>query len=126
MATKKTPKLTEHSKFLLPTPTGLLLLNIADIVFCKASDNYTEFYMQSGKKILAIKTLKVIEQIFTPYNFIRIHKSYLINILHVVEYKRTGGEGGQLIMTNKAELDVSRLKKTQLMGLIEKMAIIIV
>ena len=41
--------------------------------------------------------------------FLRIHKSFLINLMHVKEYVR--GEGGTVIMTNGMEIEVSRRKK---------------
>ena len=42
-------------------------------------------------------------------SFLRIHKSFLINLLHVREYER--GEGGTVIMSNGMEIEVSRRKK---------------
>jgi two-component system LytT family response regulator len=39
----------------------------------------------------------------------RIHKSYLINLLHVKEYIR--GEGGSVILSNNKEVEVARRKK---------------
>ncbi|MBK7468511.1 MAG: LytTR family transcriptional regulator [Saprospiraceae bacterium] len=41
----------------------------------------------------------------------RIHRSYLININHVKEYKK--GEGGFVLMSNKAEIEISRRKKDE-------------
>lgn len=41
--------------------------------------------------------------------FLRIHKSFLINLMHVKEYVR--GEGGTVVMSNGMEIEVSRRKK---------------
>jgi two-component system LytT family response regulator len=41
--------------------------------------------------------------------FLRVHKSYLINMLHVKEYIH----GGRVIMSNDIEIEVSRRKKDQ-------------
>lgn len=54
-------------------------LNIKDILYLKADNNTTDFYMEDGKIISAYKTLKVFENSL-PENFYRIHKSYIINI----------------------------------------------
>jgi DNA-binding LytR/AlgR family response regulator len=54
-------------------------LNIENILYLKADNNTTDFYMADGKIISAYKTLKVFEELL-PDNFYRIHKSYIINI----------------------------------------------
>jgi DNA-binding LytR/AlgR family response regulator len=53
-------------------------LCIDDILFLKADNNTTDFYMADGTVIGAYKTLKTFE-ICLPNNFLRIHKSYIIN-----------------------------------------------
>lgn len=52
------------------------------IVVLKADNNTTDFHMVDGSTIIAFKTLKVFENIL-PSNFIRIHKSYIINMDYV-------------------------------------------
>lgn len=53
-------------------------LNIEDIMYLKADNNTTDFYMNDGRVIGAYKTLKVFENVL-PKTFLRIHKSYIIN-----------------------------------------------
>ncbi|MCD2258073.1 LytR/AlgR family response regulator transcription factor [Psychroserpens luteolus] len=53
-------------------------LNIEDILYLKADNNTTDFYMADGRVIGAYKTLKVFENLL-PKTFLRIHKSYIIN-----------------------------------------------
>lgn len=53
-------------------------LNTNEIMFLKADNNTTDFYMEDGTIIGAYKTLKVFENTL-PQNFLRIHKSYIIN-----------------------------------------------
>jgi two-component system LytT family response regulator len=40
---------------------------------------------------------------------VRIHKSYLVNLLHVKEYLK--GEGGSVVLSNGKEVEVARRKK---------------
>lgn len=54
-------------------------LSISNILYLKADNNTTDFFMKDGRVIGAYKTLKVFEQSL-PDNFYRIHKSYIINI----------------------------------------------
>jgi len=53
-------------------------LNTDEILFLKADNNTTDFYMSDGNIISAFKTLKTFENVL-PENFLRIHKSYIIN-----------------------------------------------
>ncbi|MBP0904613.1 LytR/AlgR family response regulator transcription factor [Mariniflexile gromovii] len=53
-------------------------LNVDEILYLKADNNTTDFYMSDGTKISAYKTLKVFEDLL-PKTFLRIHKSYIIN-----------------------------------------------
>jgi len=53
-------------------------LNTDEILFLKADNNTTDFHMRDGSVIGAYKTLKTFENTL-PQNFLRIHKSYIIN-----------------------------------------------
>ena len=109
-----TPKLKKvDGKITLPQQDGFQILNVADILYCKADDNYTEIYLEN-KKILVSKTLKYFEEALTKFAFARIHKSYLVNVNEVVKYRK--GKGGSVVVSNGKELLVSASKKKDLLA----------
>jgi len=109
-----TPKLNKvDGKITLPQQDGFQILNVADILYCKADDNYTEIYLEN-KKILVSKTLKYFEEALTKFAFARIHKSYLVNVNEVVKYRK--GKGGSVVVSNGKELLVSASKKKDLLA----------
>ncbi len=55
-------------------------LNLSEIVYLKADNNTTDFHLASGKKVVGFKSLKIYDDLL-PSNFIRVHKSYIINII---------------------------------------------
>ncbi len=57
------------------------------------------------------KPLLEYDSLLKDTTFLRIHKSFLINLHHVKEYHR--GEGGMVIMSDNAEIEISRRKKEQ-------------
>lgn len=57
-------------------------LKIDNILYLKADNNTTDFYMNDGSVIGAYKTLKVFEKSL-PQIFLRIHKSYIVNSKYV-------------------------------------------
>lgn len=108
------PKLNKvDGKITLPQQDGFQVLNVSDILYCKADDNYTEIYLVN-KKILVSKTLKYFEEALSEFPFARIHKSYLVNVNEVVKYKK--GKGGSVVVSNGKELLVSAAKKKELLA----------
>lgn len=102
-----------EGKITLPQQDGFQVLEVGDIYFCKADDNYTEIYLET-KKIVVSKTLKYFEDALSAYDFARIHKSYLVNVAEVVKYKK--GKGGSVVLSNGKELSVSASKKAKLLS----------
>ena len=108
------PKLQRvEGKITLPQQDGFQVLNVADILYCKADDNYTEIFLEN-KKILVSKTLKYFEEALSDFPFARIHKSYLVNVNEVIKYRK--GKGGSVVVSNGKELLVSASKKKELLS----------
>ncbi|MCL6274892.1 LytTR family DNA-binding domain-containing protein [Muricauda sp. 2012CJ35-5] len=105
--------LKAEGKITIPQQDGFQVLDVSDIYFCKADDNYTEIYLEK-KKILVSKTLKYFEDALSDYAFARIHKSYLVNVGEVIKYKK--GKGGSVVLSNGKELSVSASKKATLLS----------
>jgi len=97
-------------KIVVQNISGFQVLNLQEILYLEGEVNYTKFYLRDGKTILISKTLKEYENLLKEQGFLRIHQSYLINLHHVVQYIK--GEGGQVVMSNRQELPVSRRKKS--------------
>ena len=102
-----------NGKITIPQQDGFQVLNVADILYCKADDNYTEIFLEN-KKILVSKTLKYFEEALSTYAFARIHKSYLVNVNEVIKYRK--GKGGSVVVSNGKELLVSASKKKELLA----------
>lgn len=98
-----------EQKICLPTVNGFQVISLKDVIYCEANSSYTNFMLTSSKKICASKTLLEYEGMLLDDAFLRIHKSYLINMQHITGY--TKGEGGIVTMVGGTELEVSRRKK---------------
>ena len=94
-----------EGKITIPMQSGFEVLQIQDIIYAKADDNYTELYLKNNQKKLVSKTLKYFEDLLKDNGFTRIHKSYLANINSIVSYKK--GSGGTIVLSNGKELSVS-------------------
>ncbi len=103
---KKQPR-----RITIPTAEGLQFINLEDIVYLEANNNYTYIYLSTQKKFLVSRTLKDFEDILPAESFLRIHHSNIINKSFVERYIR--GDGGQVVMCNGIVLDVSKRKKSE-------------
>ena len=99
----------QEMQLCIPSLRGFQVVMIHDILYCEAENTYTNIFLKDGKKILASRPLLDYETLLQDNLFFRVHKSFLINLKHVKEYQK--GEGGIVIMSNGAELEVSRRKK---------------
>ncbi len=109
------PKITTvKGKITIPQQDGFEVLETSDIMYCKADDNYTEIYLNTNKKKLVSKTLKYFELALRDNGFVRVHKSYLINVNEVVKYIK--GKGGSVVLSNGKEISVSVSKKSDLLS----------
>lgn len=99
----------DEQKICLPTVNGFQVISLKDVIYCEANNSYTNFMLTSSKKICASKHLLEYESLLLNDAFLRVHKSYLINMHHITSYTR--GEGGIVTMVDGTELEVSRRKK---------------
>lgn len=105
-----------HDKLAIPTGEGFIIVPVNEIVYCHADSNYTRFHLIDKKCILSSYSLKQYDEILTTQSFFRAHRSYLINLSHVKMYKR--GEGGEIIMSNGHEIELSRTHKDEFLHLL--------
>ena len=102
------------SNLAVPTIEGFEFIPVDKLVRCEANDKYTHFYLRDGKKIIASRTLKEIEDQLKPFmHFVRVHHSFVVNLNQIVKYIR--GEGGHLIMSDGSTVAVSRSRKESLL-----------
>jgi len=101
-------------KITIPQLNGFEVINISDILYCKADDNYTEIHLNTNKKKIVSKTLKYFEDILIDGSFARVHKSYLVNVNEVVKYVK--GKGGSVVLSNGKEIMVSASRKSALLS----------
>src|SRR5215510_8564020 len=102
------------TKIAIPTAEGFELIPSDEVVRCEADDNYTHLYLKNKTKIIACRTLKEMEEQLQDFSsFLRVHHSYVVNLNEVNKYIR--GEGGYLVMSDGATVNVSRSRKEPLM-----------
>jgi two-component system LytT family response regulator len=110
---------TDPPKIILSTAERINVVQIKDIIRCESDNYYTFFYFTNGKKLLVSKTLKENEELLSEHNFIRPHKSHLVNALYIKSYNKK--DGGYIVMTDGSEVPVSRRKKEKIIEIINNL-----
>lgn len=105
-----------HTRLALNTQEKIHVVNIADIIRCESSGNYTEFFLKENKKLLVTRTLKDYEDLLTPQGFYRVHQSYLINTSFIKEFNKNEDE---LIMNDGSRIPVSTRRRTDVIKMLE-------
>lgn len=103
---KKADKLT------IATKNGYYFININEIIYCESESNYTVFHLKDNKKIIASRTLKEYESLLERHNFLRVHKSYLINKEKI--FKLNKGRNYNIDMGNGAQIPIARNKQNEI------------
>lgn len=98
-------------KLALSTMEGVFFFEPASIIRCEGENNYTRFYFPDRKPLLVSKTMKEYEEILADHQFIRVHKSHLVN----KKFVRYLDKEGLLWLTDGSHIAVSRRKKEEVM-----------
>jgi two-component system LytT family response regulator len=83
-------------------------IELATITRCESDGNYTAFYLKNGEKLLISKTLKEYDELLSPYGFLRVHQSHLINLKEIKKFHK----GRRRIYQNERRLICQHLSPT--------------
>lgn len=103
----------QFHKIAIPTMEGLQMVTVDSILYCTSDSNYTVLALKDHQKVVASRTLKEIEELLEDYSFLRVHHSSLVNLNEISKYIK--GEGGYLVMSDNASVNVSRSRKDSLL-----------
>ena len=84
-------------------------IKISSITFIEPIGNYSKIATIEGKHCLVLKTLKQWQEELPDNNFVRIHRSSIVNIEHVDHIEKNPDSGHLAFLKNKPEpIEVSR------------------
>ena len=112
-------KETDPHKIVLSTSEKIHIIETDQILRCESDNYYTNFFLADGKKILVSKTLKENEELLSDHNFIRPHKSHLVNVKYIKGFLRS--DGGYIELTDGSKIPVSRRKREKIIDIITHM-----
>jgi two-component system LytT family response regulator len=78
------------------------LVKYADIIYIESVGEYVRLHLTSGSSIMTLLRLKNIESALPANRFMRVHRSYIVNLGHVTGYAR-----GRVYLDNEEYVPIS-------------------
>lgn len=101
-------------KIILKTSDSIFVVNIQNIIRCESDSNYTTVYLNDNRKIVISRTLKDFDELLNGFNFLRIHRSHLINTNYILRYDKNNNS---VEMQDHSVIPVSQRKKDDLINI---------
>ncbi len=99
------------TKIAIPGPHGVTFIDLNEIVYAEASNNYSKLILTDKRTFIISKTLKDVQEVLEEEHFLRVHRQYIINLNHVKQFNRNEGI---LTMVNGEHIPVARNQKEHL------------
>lgn len=112
-------KTTESPKIILTTADKIHLISVNNIIRCESDNYYTRLFFTDGNTLLVSKTLKEVEKLLSGFDFIRPHKSHLVNVHFIRGFLKH--DGGSMLMSDGTEVPVARRKKEMVLEVLNQL-----
>ncbi|MBN1651111.1 MAG: response regulator transcription factor [Bacteroidales bacterium] len=109
----------KDKKIVLKTTENIHVIPIDDVIALSSDRNYTRFYFVNKPNIIVSKTLKEFESILQDFNFMRVHRSHIINLKYIERYEKN--DGGYAVMHGDLKFEVSHRKRDELIEFFEQL-----
>lgn len=105
-------------KISISTSDKIHLIEVDDIIRCESDNYYTNIYFKDGTNLLVSKTLKEMEQKLEEYDFVRTHKSHLVNMRCIMNFIK---DEMMVLLTDGTKVPVSKRKKERILEVINNL-----
>ena len=102
------------TRLLVPGGRKDCFINVNEIDWIEAADYYCCLHV-GAKSLMLRETIKQLAETLDPENFVRIHRSIIVNVNRVQEIFREGRSEGSVSLMNGQRLKMSRAGWQQLL-----------
>jgi two-component system LytT family response regulator len=99
--------------------TRVQIIPVAKLDYAEAQDDYVAL-ASLGKKHLKQQTISSLEAALDPKNFVRIHRSYLLNLERVARLEPYSKDSHVVILNDGTRLPVSRAGYARLKAFLDQ------
>ena len=93
------------------------IIDLSDIYYIEAENVYSILYLLGDKKLVCSqRSLKDYDEMLADKGFFRCHKSYLVNLSHIVSLDKQ--DNHDIILKNHTKIPLARRRKDELLSLL--------
>lgn len=108
----------ESSRVVVKNGTKIKIIPTSEIIYLEAYDDYVKIYTSEGFQ-LKKKTMSYFESVFDPVNFLRVHRSFLVQLNQITRIEMVDKNAHIALLKNGVEIPLSRsgyLKLKEILG----------
>lgn len=79
----------------------IVRISVSDIIYIESQSEYLKFHLATGTPLMVLMSIKRIAELLPQDKFVRIHRSYVVNMSHVNEILRM-----RIIMDSSVNLPI--------------------
>lgn len=99
--------------------TRVFIIPVAKLEYAEAQDDYLAL-VSDGKKHLKQQTISSLESGLDPSRFMRIHRSFIVNLERVARLEPYGKDSHVAVLTNGVQLPVSKAGYARLRSFLDR------
>jgi two-component system LytT family response regulator len=104
----------------LPLQSGYEYIPLEEIEYLEADGSYVRVVLTNQKQKVISKNLKYFEQTLQDFpQFLRVHRSYLVNMNHLISYSKS--DGGSITLSSQKVISISRERKANFISFIDSL-----
>lgn len=112
--TAEVSRIDDNDAIFLKTEHRIVRINVTNIRYIEGMSEYLKIYLKEGKPLVVLLSMKKMEERLSSTNFMRIHRSYIINLNEIQEVNKN-----RVILDQDTYLPIGDLYRDQLNRYIE-------
>ena len=101
------------NRLAIPTLQGFKIIGLHEVIYCRAERNYTLVILEGGEKEMVSKNLGKFEALLDEQQFVRVHRSFIVNINKVRQFIK--GKNPLIELSDGSQLEVSANRREALL-----------
>lgn len=83
-----TPETPANGTLFVKCDYRTIRINVSDIKYVESMSEYLRIHLDNGEKLMTLMSMKRLDEILPPKDFIRVHRCYIVNMNKVKEISK--------------------------------------